>query len=51
MRRFHGVATKYLENDLGWRRWLEHGGDDNSPRVAILAALGGERQFQRLTQT
>ena len=23
MKRFHGVATKYLENYLGWRRWLE----------------------------
>ena len=23
MRRFHGVATQYLENYLGWRRWLE----------------------------
>ena len=27
MRRFHGVATKYLENDLGWRRWLERFGE------------------------
>jgi hypothetical protein len=23
MARFHGVATKYWENYLGWRRWLE----------------------------
>src|SRR5690606_7171801 len=26
MKRFHGVATKYLENYLGWRRWLERWG-------------------------
>jgi transposase-like protein len=30
MLRFHGVATKYLENYLGWRRWLERWGDHNS---------------------
>lgn len=51
MQRFHGVATKYLENYLGWRRWLERWGDDNSSHIAILAALGCEKQFQRLTQT
>lgn len=23
MRRFHGVATKYLQDYLGWRRWID----------------------------
>ncbi len=32
MERFHGVATKYLENYLGWRRWLERWGEHNSPQ-------------------
>jgi hypothetical protein len=51
MKRFHGVATKYLEHYLGWRRWLERWGQDNSPLVGLYAALGRENQFQRLTQT
>ncbi|WP_143001967.1 IS1595 family transposase, partial [Nitrosomonas mobilis] len=33
MKRFHGVATKYLENYLGWRRWLERWGGHNSPII------------------
>lgn len=51
MQRFHGVATKYLENYLGWRRWLERWGDHNSPVVGLQAALGRENQFQLLMQT
>jgi hypothetical protein len=51
MRRFHGVATKYLENYLGWRRWLERWGEHNSPVIALQAALGRENQFQLMTQT
>ncbi len=51
MKRFHGVVTKYLENYLGWRRWLERWGEHNSPIVAIQAALGRENQFQLLMQT
>jgi len=51
MKRFHGVATKYLANYLGWRRWLERWGEHNSPIVALQAALGRENQFQLLTQT
>lgn len=51
MRRFHGVATKYLENYLGWRRWLERWGPSNTPRVGLYAALGCENHIQRLTQT
>lgn len=51
MRRFHGVATKYLENYLGWRRWLERWGEQNSPLVGLQIALGRENQFQLLMQT
>ena len=51
MRRFHGVATKYLENYLGWRRWLERWGENNSPLVGLQAALGREKSFQLLMQT
>jgi len=51
MGRFHGVATKYLENYLGWRRWLERWGEHNSPIIALQAALGRENQFQLITQT
>ena len=31
MKRFHGVATQYLENYLGWRRWLERGVNTTHP--------------------
>jgi transposase-like protein len=51
MKRFHGVATKYLENYLGWRRWLERWGEDITPQLGIHAALGREKPFQLLTQT
>jgi transposase-like protein len=51
MARFHGVATKYLENYLGWRRWLERCGQHNSTQIGIYTALGWESRFQLLTQT
>lgn len=51
MKRFHGVATKYLENYLGWRRWLERWGSNNTPQIGIYAALGWEKRFQLLMQT
>lgn len=37
--RFHGVATKYLGNYLGWRRLLEKCGRNISP-AAVLHAIG-----------
>ena len=41
MGRFHGVATKYLPNYLGWRRLLEQApGGSSQPRGILLAALG-----------
>jgi transposase-like protein len=39
MRRFNGVATKYLPNYLGWRRMFEREGDNISPQRCLLAAL------------
>lgn len=39
MRRFNGVATKYLRSYLGWRRMFEREGDDISARRCLLAAL------------
>jgi transposase-like protein len=49
MKRFHGVATKYLENYLGWRRWLERSGEAVEPDEIISTAV--KIHFQPLTQT
>ena len=55
MARFHGVATKYLANYLGWRRWLERWlerwGQNFSPPLALHGAFGREKPFQLLMQT
>lgn len=40
MGRFHGVATKYLENYLGWRRMLERYRQNISPTACLCEALG-----------
>ena len=40
IRRFHGVATKYLPHYLGWRRLLERYRDAISPGLCIREALG-----------
>ena len=40
MRRFHGVATAYLSNYLGWRRLLDHFRSTVDPKVLLRAALG-----------
>jgi len=39
LRRFNGVATKYLQSYLGWRRWLENGEDAITPKNSFAAAL------------
>lgn len=39
-RRFHGVATKYLDRYLGWRRMLEAIGPTIQPDAVLLAAVG-----------
>lgn len=51
MKRFHGVATKYLENYLGWRRQLERCGKQISPDTMLQAAMGRSEHFQLSTQT
>lgn len=48
--RFHGVATKYLENYLGWRRLLERYRQDISPTICLHEAVG-RFQVQQLMQT
>ena len=49
MARFHGVATKYLPNYLGWRRCLERFSDQLTPEIFLAQAWGNS--FQHLTQT
>lgn len=48
MARFHGVATKYLPNYLGWRRCLERFAEILTPPVMLSLAIGAD---QHLTQT
>lgn len=48
MIRFHGVATKYLKNYLGWRRLLERY-RELTPEYCLLEAAG--RAPQQLTGT
>lgn len=43
MRRFHGVATRYLGNYLGWRRLIERHDRDISSADFLRAALGIDR--------
>lgn len=50
MARFHGVATKYLENYLGWRPMLERYRQSISPGVCLSEAVG-RYPVQQLTQT
>jgi hypothetical protein len=50
IRRFHGVATKYLPHYLGWQRLLERYRDEISPGLCIREALG-RPAFQQLIGT
>lgn len=50
MSRFHGVATHYLANYLGWRRLIDRTHGSLPPRNVMLAALG-INPFQQLTVT
>ena len=50
MRRFHGVATKYLENYLGWRRMLERYLQNISALACLHEAIG-RFPAQQLMQT
>jgi transposase-like protein len=49
MRRFHGVATHYLANYLGWRRLIERSNKALSPNDVLLAALGVNDQQLKVT--
>jgi transposase-like protein len=51
MVKFHGVATRYLENYLGWHRMLDRLGKNFIPTSCLLETLGRKRQFQQLTTT
>lgn len=49
MVRFHGVATKYLANYLGWRRMLERYRQTIQPSYCLQEAVG--RPMQHVTGT
>jgi hypothetical protein len=38
MHRFNGVATRYLDSYLGWRRMLERLQENLSPQAILLNA-------------
>ena len=48
MVRFHGVATKYLPNYLGWRQCLERFAETLTPSLFLAQAIEGD---QHLMQT
>ena len=50
MHRFHGIATHYLANYLGWRRLIDRTHGTLPPRAVMLAALG-MNSAQQLTVT
>jgi transposase-like protein len=50
IRHFHGVATKYLPNYLGWYRLLDARGKRLPPKTFLRAAIGLEH-YQPLTVT
>ena len=47
MRRFHGVATKYLQNYLGWRRWID-ARKNPSPMSFLQRAIYPKNTFPRV---
>jgi transposase-like protein len=49
MRRFHGVATSYLKNYLGWRRLIERESRSPAPKRIIWSALGMREQQLMVT--
>ena len=51
MRRFNGVATRYLKNYLGWHRMMERLGQSITPTLCFLASLGKTRHIQQLITT
>lgn len=51
MRKFNGVATRYLESYLGWHRMIDRLGQSITPTLCFLESLGKTRQFQQLIVT
>lgn len=51
MKKFHGVATRYLRSYLGWHRMIDRLGQNITPALCFLASLGKTRQFQQLNVT
>ena len=51
MKKFHGVATRYLGSYLEWHRMIDRLGQNITPTLCFLASLGKLRQFQQLTVT
>jgi hypothetical protein len=50
MRRFHGVATKYLDHDLGWRRMIETFGEHLNSTLWLTLSIGRhELQHESVT--
>jgi hypothetical protein len=47
MARFHGVATKYLPNYLGWRRFLERFATSLTPALVLNLAVNGDQHLAR----
>ena len=47
MARFHGVATKYLPNYLGWRRCLERFAETLTPSLFLFLAMEGDQHLMR----
>jgi transposase-like protein len=51
MANFHGVATRYLENYLGWHRMINRFKQSFIPTLCFLTVLLKTGQFQQLTVT
>jgi len=51
MKKFHGVATRYLGSYLGWHSMMNRLGQNITPTLCFLASLGKIRQFQQLAVT
>ena len=47
MGRFHGVATKYLPNYLGWRRCLERFAVTLTPSLLLGLAINGDQHVMQ----
>ena len=47
LNRFNGVATKYLQSYLGWRRWLEKAPGATSPQTARPPPFGETHAHHR----